>query len=100
MAAPAMLGAMKTVTCPACGLSFETTATTNTRCRRCRKVVIIGTRSTRAVTRSPAASRPMTEDEEPFDEGTEERKGGWVAAAIVGAAAVVLAIIFGRKPPE
>ncbi|MDA8300240.1 MAG: hypothetical protein M0005_01550 [Actinomycetota bacterium] len=33
---------MTVVTCPACGLSFETAATTNTRCRRCRKVVNIG----------------------------------------------------------
>jgi hypothetical protein len=28
-----------TVTCSGCGLSFETAARTNTRCKRCRKVV-------------------------------------------------------------
>jgi DNA-directed RNA polymerase subunit RPC12/RpoP len=32
------------LTCPACGLTFETEATTNTRCRRCRKVINIGAR--------------------------------------------------------
>jgi hypothetical protein len=35
-----------TVTCKRCGISFETEATTNTRCRRCRTVV-----------RVPAAAR-------------------------------------------
>lgn len=43
-----MLGDMANLTCPACGLSFETTATTNTRCRRCRKVVNIGASQRRA----------------------------------------------------
>lgn len=37
-----------TITCPACGLTFETQATTNTRCRRCRKVVNIGRSATSA----------------------------------------------------
>jgi hypothetical protein len=32
------------VTCPVCGLTFETQATTNTRCRHCRKVINIGVR--------------------------------------------------------
>lgn len=41
---------MATVTCPACGLSFETAATTNTRCRRCRHVCEVG--------RIPGAARP------------------------------------------
>jgi hypothetical protein len=35
----AMIGAVTTITCKRCGLSFETEATTNTRCRRCRAVV-------------------------------------------------------------
>ena len=43
-----MLGDMANLTCPACGLSFETTATTNTRCRHCRKVVNIGASQRRA----------------------------------------------------
>ena len=34
-----MNGAVTTITCKRCGLSFETEATTNTRCRRCRDVV-------------------------------------------------------------
>jgi hypothetical protein len=42
----AMIGAVTTITCKRCGLSFETEATTNTRCRRCRTVV-----------RVPAAAR-------------------------------------------
>jgi hypothetical protein len=35
----AMIGAVTTITCKRCGLSFQTQATTNTRCRRCRAVV-------------------------------------------------------------
>jgi transcription elongation factor Elf1 len=34
-----MIGAVTTITCKRCGLNFETEATTNTRCRRCRTVV-------------------------------------------------------------
>ena len=34
-----MIGAVTTITCKHCGCSFETEATTNTRCRRCRTVV-------------------------------------------------------------
>jgi|GEM_PF-2165507 hypothetical protein len=34
-----MIGAVTTITCKRCGCSFETEATTNTRCRRCRTVV-------------------------------------------------------------
>ena len=41
-----MIGAVTTITCQSCGLSFQTEATTNTRCRRCRTVV-----------RVPAAAR-------------------------------------------
>jgi hypothetical protein len=42
------------LTCPACGLTFETQATTNTRCRRCRKVVNVGARNRPA----PVAAAP------------------------------------------
>jgi hypothetical protein len=41
-----MIGAVTTITCKRCELSFETEATTNTRCRSCRAVV-----------RVPAAAR-------------------------------------------
>jgi hypothetical protein len=41
-----MIGAVTIIICPRCGLSFETRATTNTRCRRCR-----------AIMRVPAAAR-------------------------------------------
>jgi hypothetical protein len=34
-----MIGAVTTITCKRCGLSFETDAKTNTRCRHCRAVV-------------------------------------------------------------
>lgn len=44
------------LTCPACGLSFETQASTNTRCRRCRKVINIGAR------RSPARVSASADD--------------------------------------
>lgn len=36
---------MRSITCPSCGLSFETAATTNTRCRHCRRVVHVGRRA-------------------------------------------------------
>ncbi len=42
---------MTTITCKRCGLSFETEATTNTRCRRCRTVVRVP-----AAARSPNGS--------------------------------------------
>ena len=42
-----MIGAVTTITCKRCNHSFETEATTNTRCRRCRAVV-----------RVPASARP------------------------------------------
>ena len=41
------------LTCPACGLTFETQATTNTRCRRCRKVVNVGAHSRPAASTFP-----------------------------------------------
>ena len=44
------------LTCPTCGLNFETQATTNTRCRRCRKVINISTRP------RPAPVSANTED--------------------------------------
>lgn len=38
------------LTCPDCGLTFETQASTNTRSRRWRKVVNVGARRTRPPT--------------------------------------------------
>jgi hypothetical protein len=46
-----MIGAVTTITCKRCGFSFETEATTNTRCRRCRGVVRVP-----AAARSPSGS--------------------------------------------
>lgn len=49
-----------TLTCPKCGASFETTATTNTRCRSCRHVVNVprgeAQRSRRAASTGPRAA--------------------------------------------
>jgi hypothetical protein len=46
-----MIGAMTTITCKRCGCSFETEATTNTRCRSCRAVVRVP-----AAARNPSGS--------------------------------------------
>jgi DNA-directed RNA polymerase subunit RPC12/RpoP len=46
-----MIGAVTTITCKRCGFSFETEATTNTRCRRCRAVVRV-----RTAARNPSGS--------------------------------------------
>ena len=51
------------LTCPVCGLTFETQATTNTRCRRCRKVVNVGVR------RSRPATFAVTRDDPSEDRG-------------------------------
>ena len=46
-----MIGAVTIIICKRCGLSFETEATTNTRCRSCRAVVRVP-----AATRNPNRS--------------------------------------------
>lgn len=81
-------GSMTTATCPACGLSFETTATTNTRCRRCRKVVNIGrSRGAARVKRYEATSQEETpyEDYEPAPGG-----GGWGVLALLAGGALAV----------
>jgi len=82
---PRRYAAGVTVTCPACGLSFETAATTNTRCRRCRKVVNISSH------RRSFGPSIGDADEEPI-----EGAAGWVAAGLVAALIVVL-IALGRR---
>ena len=49
------------ITCPRCGLAFETQATTNTRCRRCKTVVRVGPGESRSPRRTaePAAEPPL-----------------------------------------
>jgi hypothetical protein len=52
-----------TITCPRCGLAFETKATTNTRCRRCKTVVRVGSgqpRQSRSAAEA-ASSEPLPE---------------------------------------
>lgn len=71
---------MTRIACPSCGFSFETAATTNTRCRRCGKVVRIGSSSRH--TASYADARDLDR------EGSEG--GGWVLALLAAGAAFVL----------
>lgn len=52
---------MTTVTCPRCGLAFETAAVTNTRCRRCRTVVQVGPRRAARPTAPTQAPPTVTE---------------------------------------
>ena len=79
---------MKTVTCPNCGLGFETATTTNTRCRRCHKVVRVGPSPRRA---APAEPDDGYDDEDGYyDEDDEPASAGAGGAlALVGVAAAV-----------
>lgn len=71
-----------TITCPRCGVAFETRTTTNTRCRRCRYVVRIGRSATR-----PASS--------PVDDTTVDDypTADEAAASIVVLASVVVGVL-------
>lgn len=72
-----------TISCPNCGLAFETQATTNTRCRRCKAVVRIGSR--------PARPR-RTDQQELHQQPPAEFTGG---GAVVVAAFLFLALSVG-----
>jgi hypothetical protein len=72
-----------TVTCPACGSSFETTAITKTRCRRCRQVVNIG-QNTRAV-RAEGNEEAPYENYEPTPGGS-----GWGLLALLAGGALAV----------
>ena len=76
------LGSMTKVTCPACGVGFETAATTNTRCRRCRKVVHIGSSPRRT-------ARVELDDGYYYEEGEPASSGAGGALALLGVAAAV-----------
>ncbi len=57
-----MIGTVTTtITCRRCGLSFETEATTNTRCRRCRAVVRVP-----VAARNPSGSGAGSKGEHTF----------------------------------
>lgn len=78
-----------TISCPRCGLAFETRATTNTRCHRCKTVVRIGSGPS-------TASRPSVEV------ATDEIEGGSglvVLAFVALAGAIVVPIVqaLGRR---
>lgn len=65
-----------TITCPRSGLAFETQATTNTRCRRCKSVVRVG---------SGPAHRPQR-GEVP----APDVPAGWTSMLIVAALGIFL----------
>ena len=87
-----MLVLMRTITCPTCGLSFETSATTNTRCRRCRKVVNIGSSPRRAARAEPDDDYYYDEEDEPASGGA-----GGVLVALGAAAALGLGLWWANR---
>lgn len=75
-----------TITCPRCGLAFETQATTNTRCRRCRHVVRVG--------RSPARAVPIRlDDATSVDLAADHPTADEAAMAILTVASVVAGVL-------
>lgn len=70
-----------TISCPSCGLAFETKATTNTRCRRCKVVVRIGS--------GPLRPRATPRSAEP---ATDELTGGVLAVSAFVALALVIVV--------
>ena len=68
------------VTCPRCGLSFESQATTATRCRSCRYVVRVGSSPSARTRRAQATSA--------------EYRGGTVDGAVLAIGAVGLFLAF------
>ncbi|MGH9019151.1 MAG: hypothetical protein ACRDY1_15475 [Acidimicrobiales bacterium] len=74
-----------TITCPRCGLEFETQAVTNTRCRRCHTVVRIGS--------SPARRTTKVADETTFDANTDNPTADEVAAGLLVMASVVVGVL-------
>ena len=77
---------MTTIACPRCDTTFETQATTATRCRECRSVVHLGQRSVPGGTPVPSWSRTRSP-------GLEDEPGeGTVVVVVLAAAGVVLAV--------
>jgi hypothetical protein len=74
-----------TISCPRCGLAFDTRATTNTRCRRCKTVVRVGSGHARRFT-GPTEPAPY--------EPTAELAG--VGILVIAAGVVILALYVGR----
>ena len=83
---------MTNITCPRCATTFETEATTATRCRRCAYVVHIGRSAPR-----PTPVRPMTTAQlDSNDPGDGLALVLFVAAA---ALAIVVPLIVGALQP-
>ncbi len=80
------------LTCPACGLTFETEARTNTRCRRCRKVV--------SVARQAAARAPLGTSSVWSGEGVEQSGQTFTGAALIGLGASLIAHRWSARPSE
>ncbi len=74
-----------TITCPRCGLAFETRATTNTRCRRCRHVVRVGRSSARPASRQLEETTP--------DEVTDELTADEALDVLLTVASVVAGVL-------
>lgn len=94
---------MTSVTCPKCGLTFETRAVTNTRCRRCRYVVNIGRRpaasSPARRSATPGTSPPQSASERPSESVPEAQEPG-TGLAVVGfglAGAGAFGLVHGRR---
>ena len=77
---------MTTIACPRCETTFETQATTATRCRSCRSVVHVGGR---AGQRSSAQRRSITAGS--MDSGDDE-DGRLVVVGLLVVAAIVVGI--------
>lgn len=79
------------LTCPACGLTFPTEARTNTRCRRCRKVV--------SVSRQTGSPLPSSSESpvETFDESTTIPGQVLAGLGLAGAGAVAVCYGWSRR---
>ena len=75
---------MTAISCPRCETTFETQATTATRCRECRSVVHIGGQATERRARSPRRALTTWSEEELA--GTETTTGVAIVAILVAAA--------------
>lgn len=72
---------MTTISCPRCETTFESQATTATRCRECRSVVHVGGRATERRARSPRRASTIWSEEEP--DGEETTTGIAIAVILV-----------------
>jgi hypothetical protein len=81
-----------TITCPHCGLVFETRATTNTRCRRCRHVVRVGRSPARAAPEHLELEEAASDDEIAPNPTADEAFAALLTVASVVAGVLTLAV--------